>query len=157
MPLGMEAGLGPGHMVRWDTAPPAKGHTPNFRPISVVAKTARWIKMPLRREVELGPSDIVRWGSSQPRHAPKGAQPPIFGPCLLWPSGGPSQLLLSTWPMYKHRQCKPWQFSLRSGIYQGCTDVDEAYYENLRCARAPRPIHTVALPCTLWTLSGCLV
>ena len=26
----------------------------------------------------------------------KGAQPPIFGPCLLWPNGRPSQLLLST-------------------------------------------------------------
>ena len=27
---------------------------------------------------------------------PTGAQPPIFGPCLLWPNGHPSQLLLST-------------------------------------------------------------
>jgi len=29
---------------------------------------------------------------------PKGAQPPVFGPCLLWPNGCPSQLLLSTCP-----------------------------------------------------------
>jgi len=27
----------------------------------------------------------VRWGPSCP--SPKGAQPPIFGPCLLWPNG----------------------------------------------------------------------
>ena len=26
------------HCVRWDLAPPPKGHTPNFRPMSVVAK-----------------------------------------------------------------------------------------------------------------------
>jgi len=33
-------GLGPGHIVlHGDTAPPPKkGHTPNFRPMSIVAK-----------------------------------------------------------------------------------------------------------------------
>jgi len=36
----------------------------------------------------------VRWG---PSRLPKGARSPqIFGPCLLWPNGRPSQLLLST-------------------------------------------------------------
>jgi len=35
----------------------------------------------------------IRWESSSPR---KGAQqPPLFGTCLLWPNGRPSQLLLS--------------------------------------------------------------
>jgi len=29
-------------------------------------------------------SHCVRWGSSSPY---KGAQPPLFGPCLLWPNG----------------------------------------------------------------------
>jgi len=38
--------------------------------------------MPLGREVELGPRDIVLDGDAAP---PKGAQLPIFGPCLLWP------------------------------------------------------------------------
>ena len=36
----------------------------------------------------------VRWGPSSPRG--KGHRsPPLFGPCLLWRNGGPSQLLLS--------------------------------------------------------------
>jgi len=53
-----------------------------------------WIKTPLGREVGLGPDDIVLDGDPAP--LPKGAQPPIFGPCLLRPNGRPSQLLLST-------------------------------------------------------------
>ena len=36
----------------------------------------------------------VRWGLTSP--STKGAQPPNFGPCLLWSDGRPSQLLLST-------------------------------------------------------------
>jgi len=36
----------------------------------------------------------VRWGSSSPKRGQN--TPPIFGPCLLWPNGRPSQLLLST-------------------------------------------------------------
>ena len=40
MPLGTEAGLGPGDTVlEGDPAPPKKGHsTPTFRPMSIVAK-----------------------------------------------------------------------------------------------------------------------
>jgi len=40
MALGMEVGLGPGHIVLdGDPAPSQKGHSPpNFRPMSVVAK-----------------------------------------------------------------------------------------------------------------------
>jgi len=38
--------------------------------------------MPLDTEVGLGPGDIVLDGDPAP---PKGAQPPIFGACLLWP------------------------------------------------------------------------
>jgi len=34
MPLGMEVGLGPGHMLHGDHLP--KGQIPNFRPMSVV-------------------------------------------------------------------------------------------------------------------------
>jgi len=37
----MEVGLGPVHTVL------DGGTAPNFRPVSVVAKTAGWIKMPL--------------------------------------------------------------------------------------------------------------
>jgi len=51
--------------------------------------------MPLYREVDVGPSDIVLDGDPVP---PKGAQPlpPVFGPCLLWPNGHPSRLLVSS-------------------------------------------------------------
>jgi len=48
--------------------------------------------MPLGREVGLGPGDIVLDGAQLPR---KGTAP-IFGRCLLWQNGRPSQLLLSS-------------------------------------------------------------
>ena len=51
--------------------------------------------MPLGREVGLGPGDIVLDGVPAPP-PPMGHSPPCFGPCLLWPDGRPSQLLLST-------------------------------------------------------------
>jgi len=52
--------------------------------------------MPLGTEVGLGPGDIVLDGDPAPPW--KGAQqiPPLFGPCLLWPNGRPSQQLLSS-------------------------------------------------------------
>jgi len=43
--------------------------------------------MPLGREVGLSPSDIVLDGDPAPLPQ-KGAEPPIFGPCLLWPNAG---------------------------------------------------------------------
>jgi len=39
-----------------------------------------WIKMKLGTDVGLGPGDTVLDGDLAP---PSGAQPPIFGPCLL--------------------------------------------------------------------------
>jgi len=48
-------------------------------------------------ELGLGPGHTVLDGaqlSAPPQK--KGAQPPIFGPCLLWSNGRPRQLLLST-------------------------------------------------------------
>ena len=81
--MGMEIGLGPGHIVLdGDPAPPPQicGTSPNFRPMS------GWIKMPLGMEVSLDPSDIV--SDREPAPPPqKGAEPPIFGPCILWPNG----------------------------------------------------------------------
>ena len=41
-------------------------------------------KTKLGMEVDLGPDDIMLDGDPAP---PKGVQPPIFGPCLLWPNG----------------------------------------------------------------------
>jgi len=51
-------------------------------------QTVGWIKMKLGMQVGLGPEHIVLDGNPAPR--PKGvqpAQPPIFGPYLLWPNG----------------------------------------------------------------------
>jgi len=55
---------------------------------------AGWIKMPLGMEVGLGPGDIVVDGDPASPQKQKRGQPPIFVPCLLWPNGRPSQLLL---------------------------------------------------------------
>jgi len=47
--------------------------------------------MSVGSEVDLGPGHML--GTQLP---PKGAQePPLFGPCLLWPNGRPSQLLVT--------------------------------------------------------------
>jgi len=92
-----EVGLGPGDIVlNGDPSPPKGGGTaaPTFWPI-YCGQTAGWIKMPLGTEVGIGPGHIVLDGD---RASPKKEYSPhlIFGPCLLWPNGRPSQLLLST-------------------------------------------------------------
>jgi len=51
--------------------------------------------MPLGTEIGLGSGDIVLDGAQRPHPQEKGHRPPIFGPCLLWSNGRPSQLLLS--------------------------------------------------------------
>jgi len=59
-------------------------------------QTVRWIKMPLGKEVGLGPGHIVLDDDpvgTQHRHS---SPSPLFGPCLLWPNGRPSQQLLSS-------------------------------------------------------------
>jgi len=51
--------------------------------------------MPLGTKVGLSPGRIVL--REDPAPPPKrGTAPPIVGPCLLWPNGRPSQLLLSS-------------------------------------------------------------
>jgi len=92
MPLGMEVGLVPGHIVLdGDTAQlPRKGGTaPKFSAHICCGQTARWIKMPIGTKVGLGPGHIVldyiiTWGPSSP---PKRGTAPKFGPRLLWPNG----------------------------------------------------------------------
>jgi len=76
MVLGMEVGLGPGHIVLdGDPAPPPKkqGHNPHFRPMSIVVKRLDASgyhvvggRLQPRRH-------CARWGPSYP--SPKGAQP----------------------------------------------------------------------------------
>ena len=49
-------------------------------------KTVGRIKMKLGTQVGLGPGHIMLEGDPAP--SPKGAQPPIFSPYLLWPNAG---------------------------------------------------------------------
>jgi len=89
IPLGTKVGLGPGYIVLdGDPAPPLQGAAPSFRPMSVVARRLDGSRCHLVAQA----TSCYR-GSSFPQ---KGHSPPIFGPCLLWPSGRPSQLLLTT-------------------------------------------------------------
>jgi len=95
MPLGMEVGLGPGHIVLdGDPAPPQKGGTsplPQFSAHVYCGQTVGWIKMALDMEIGLGPGYTVLSGDPAPLPQEKGAQPPIFDPCLLWPNCGIDQ------------------------------------------------------------------
>ena len=74
------------HCVRWGpSSPPLKGHHPNFRPMSFVAKRVGGLRCHLVRQFAWPRRLCVRLGPSSPR---KRAQPhPILGPCLLWPNG----------------------------------------------------------------------
>jgi len=89
MPLGKQVGPNPSDIVLDGTQVPLakKGDLgPLFRPMSVVAKRRyRSIKMKLDMEVGLGHGHTALDGDQAP--LPKGAQPPIVGPCLLWPNG----------------------------------------------------------------------
>ena len=94
-----EVGLYPGHICYMGTQPPSpKGAllAPNFRPMPVVAIRLDGSRWHLAGGRPRPRPHCVRWGRSSP--SPKGVQPPIFGPCLLWLNGRPSQLLLSTCP-----------------------------------------------------------
>jgi len=70
MKLGMQVGLGPGHIVLdGDPAPPAPSGT------ICCAQMAGWIKMPLGREEGLGLSDIVLDGDPAPTPQKRGQSP----------------------------------------------------------------------------------
>ena len=60
MKLGMQVGLGCGHIVLdGDPAPPKKGHSPHFSAPVYCDQTARWIEILLGTKVGLGPGNIV--------------------------------------------------------------------------------------------------
>ena len=67
--------------------PSIKGAHPQFLAYVCCGQTAGWIKIPLGTKVDFGPGHIVLHGDPAASLPPKekGAQPPIFGPCLLWP------------------------------------------------------------------------
>jgi len=90
MPLGRKVGLGPSDIVLdGDPAsPPQKGgRASKFSAHVCCSQMAGWMKTPFGTEVGLDPSDIVLDGDPAPHSPKKGAQPPIFGPCLLCRSG----------------------------------------------------------------------
>ena len=81
MKLGMQVGIGLGHIVLdGDPAPPPPyGHSPQFSAHIYCRTMAGWIKMPLGREIGLGQSNIVLDRDPAP-FPKKGAEPLIFGP-----------------------------------------------------------------------------
>jgi len=73
-----------------DPAPlPTKGvePPPQFSAHFYCGQMAGCIKMPLGMEVGLSQRDFVFDGDPVPLLPKKEAEPPIFGPCLLWPNG----------------------------------------------------------------------
>jgi len=68
MKLGIQVGLGPGHIVSdGNPAPlPQKGHSPQFSAHVRCDQMAVWIKMPLGKEVGLGSGDFVLDGDPAP-------------------------------------------------------------------------------------------
>ena len=65
-------------------------------PVTLVycGQTVEWTRMSLGTEIGLDPGDIVLDGDPA-RPTKEAQQPPLFGPCLLWPNNRPSQQLLS--------------------------------------------------------------
>ena len=66
--------------------PLKKDTVPHFLAHVYCDQTAGWMKMPLGTKVDLGPGDIVLDAVAAPPPLLKGAQPPVFFPCLTWPN-----------------------------------------------------------------------
>jgi len=85
MVLGMEVGLGPGHIVLdGDPAPlPKKGTEPRpqFSAHFYCGQRAGYIKMPLGMEVDLSPGDFVLDGDPAP--SPQRGRAPNFRPMSI--------------------------------------------------------------------------
>jgi len=91
MKLGMQVGLGHGHIVLGgDPAPPPqkRGRAPKFSAHVYCGQTAGCIKMPLGMGVGLSPGDFVLYGDPDPLPKKEAELPPqIFGACLMLPNG----------------------------------------------------------------------
>ena len=90
MKVGVQVGLGPGHiLLDGDHAPtPQRGTAPNFWPMSILAKQLHGSRCHWYGGRPQPRRHCGRWGPSSPY--PNGARPPqFFGPCLclLWPNG----------------------------------------------------------------------
>jgi len=83
MVLGMEVGLGPGHIVlHGDPAHPPpkkkehkKGHSPQFLAHVYCDQTTGWIKIALGTEVGLGPGTLCKMGTQLPHPDKRGTVP----------------------------------------------------------------------------------
>jgi len=111
MPLGTVVALGPGNIVL-DVIPalPSPKRV-NFSAHVYCGQMARYIKMSLGMEVGHSPGDFVLHGTQPPLQI--GAEPPIFGPRLLWPYGCMDQD--ATWyrgRLRPTRHCVRWGSSL---------------------------------------------
>ena len=105
MPLGRD--LGPGDIVLDGNPALPKGHSSPIFTHVCCGQMAGWIDDTWYGGRPRPRPRCVRWRPSCPQ---KGAQqPPLFGPCLLWPNGCPSQLLLSTCYTAGNRNERPLQ------------------------------------------------
>ena len=84
MKLGVQVGLGPGHiMLDGDpTSHSPKGHSPPFSTHICCGQMVAWINMPLGMELGLGPVDFLLDGTPLPLPQ-KGAKPPNFRPMFI--------------------------------------------------------------------------
>jgi len=93
--------------------PQNRGRAPQIFDHLYRGQMAGWMKTPLGTEVDLGPGDIVLDGVPTPE---KGAQqPPLFGPCLLWPRSpisATAELLFET-------QCSSWHQPYFAALNRG--------------------------------------
>jgi len=96
--------------VRRGLSYPIKKGTPTptqFLAHVYCGQMAGWMKTPLGTEVDLGPGYTVLDGV--PASAKGAQQPPIFGPCLLWPrppiSATGELLLTVVWFSVSARHC----------------------------------------------------
>ena len=80
MKLGMQVGLGPGH-IDVGLSYPERGTVPPISAHVRCSQTAGWIKMPLGMEVVLAPGDFVLDGTQLP--LPKKGQAPNFRPTSI--------------------------------------------------------------------------
>jgi len=150
MKLGVQVGLGPGHIVLdGDRGPlPQRGRAPNFRYMCIVPKGwmdqyATWYGCRPR----LRPH-CVRWEPSSPSQ--KGGTAQTFGPCLLWPNGWMDQD--ATWYVGRSRprmRCVTWGPS--SPSKKGTAPIFGP------CLLWPngRPFHLLLSSCLLFMVALC--
>jgi len=84
MPVGMEVGLSPGHIVlHGDISTPSPAQKPHFLARVCCGQTAEWIKMPFGTEVGLISGHIVLDGDLAPPPRKRGTAAPTFRPMSI--------------------------------------------------------------------------